>query len=857
VLRYTVRTFWSHKRRLVSTFVAIVLGVGFVSGAMVLGDTLRQSYDDIFAAATQGIDAYVRNADVVGTDFGEQRGRVDTDLVGRIDDVEGVAAAEPVIGGLVQLIGPDGEPVRDPGFGPPTTGERWGEVDELNPWDVVRGDPPVGEDDVVIDRLSAERGDIDISDPVTLIANSGPVRMTVSGIATIGGQDSLGGAATVLVAPIVAEELLAEPGRADGIAVAGDDGVSQEELVAAVESAISTDVGEEGGGEDDLEVITGAKLTRENQSAIGEIIDFITLVPLVFALIALVTGAFIIANTFAILLAQRSREIALLRAVGASRGQVVRSLLTESLLLGLVASAAGVGFGLVVALVLRRFVAGGAAPSTPLVLTPRIVVLSICLGVLVTLVASLAPAWKTARVPPVAAMRDVAVESARGSRLRLAAGFVAAGCGIAAVLIAVLRTDSLTQPAIAAGIGVFLALLGTVLLGPALARPVGRALGAPLPRLGGVAGKLARENSVRNPRRTAATASALLVGVAVVGFVVVFVSSLRATITAAIDVAFAGDLVVDAGTFGIGGFTPDVAEEIGGLDEVEAVTGVRAGPVEIDGRNTFAGAVDTTAIERIVDLGVTDGDLAGLGATQLAVANDVASSSGLTLGDEVTVRFPETGDQIFTVGAQFDRSEVLGQFVFDLTSWSANQPSEIDNQVLVNLVDGVDPGAATTAIEDVVAGYPSARVLDATAFKDQISDQVNGLLVLVFILLSMAFVIALLGIANALSLSVHERTRELGLLRAVGMSRVQLRRMVRWEAAVVAVLGTILGLALGVFFGWAMVRALRDEGIDRFAVGGWLLLAVVTAAAVAGLLAALRPAYRAARLDVLRAIAYE
>ena len=239
MIRYTLKSFWAHKRRLVSTFVAIVLGVGFVAGAMVLGNTLSRAYDDIFAAATRGTDAFVRSASSVGSDFGEQRARIDIGLVDQVDQIDGVEAAAPVIGTLVQLIGPDGEPVRDTGFGPPTTGERWGEVDELNPWEVVEGDPPVLEDDVVIDRLSAERRDIGVSDPVTLIAATGPVRMTVSGIATIAGQDSLGGAGTVLVAPIVADQLLSEPGRADGIAVAGADGLSQEELVERVEAGLA------------------------------------------------------------------------------------------------------------------------------------------------------------------------------------------------------------------------------------------------------------------------------------------------------------------------------------------------------------------------------------------------------------------------------------------------------------------------------------------------------------------------------------------------------------------------------------------------------------------------------------------
>jgi putative ABC transport system permease protein len=847
VLRYSLKGLWAHKRRFVSTFVSILLGVSFVTGAMVLGDTLAKAFDDLFADATAGTDAFVRSESTVEDPFvgDPQRGRVDVALTETVAGVDGVAAAEPYIQTSIQMAGADGEPVRDPGFDAPTFGGNWLENDDLNAFDLAEGRAPSEDREVAIDRRSAREGELGLDGRTQVVTPQGTVEVTVVGITTFAGQDSPGGAGFVLFTTEAAEELLSGPGQADGIAAVAEAGVSQQDLVDRIGAELP----------DGVEVITGDRLTEENQSSIREQIRFITLVPLIFALVALVTGAFMIANTFSILVAQRARELALLRAVGGSRGQVMRAVLTEAVALALAASAAGIAFGLVVAIGLRQFFGRGSLPTTGLVLTPVTVIVSLLVGVAITAVSSVVPAWKASRVPPIAALRDVAVEDARSSRGRVVLGAIVTAAGAIGVLWAVFAGGE--QAWVLAVVGALSVLLGTLLLGPLLARHLGRLLGAPLPRIGGVPGNLARRNALRSPRRTAATAAALLVGVGVVGFVVVLASSLKESINDAVDRAFAGDLMVDSGTFGAGGFSPDVARRIADEPDVEGAAGIRFAPVEVDGRSLFVVAVDPESVEQVMDIGVTAGSLADLGESQVAVWTEAAEENGWALGDEIEMRFSQTGPQTFTVAALFDRQELLGPIVVGFPAWEANVTEQFDTQIFVNLADGADPDEAAATIAGIVADYPAAEVLDASGLKEQVAAQVDTLLRLVFVLLSMALLIALLGIANALSLAVHERTRELGLLRAVGMTRPQMRRMVRWEAAVVAVLGTLIGLAVGVFFGWSLVKALADQGVNRFAVGAGLLVLVVAAAALAGILAALRPAYRAAKLNVLAAIAYE
>jgi len=840
----------AHKRRLLSTSFAIFFGVAFLAGTMMLSDTIGKTFDDLFADVYRDTDAVVRSSSVVEGEFGSDdiRGRIPASLVDEVKDVDGVAEAEGGTQGYAQIVGTNGDVVGNPGMGPPTFGGRWSEIDELNPFNLVEGEPPAADDEVVIDRRSADKGDISVGDRIQVLTKDGPIEVTVVGIAKFGDADSPGGASFTLFTEEAAERYIGEPGMVDSISVLGESGVSQAELRDRIADALS--------GED-VEVLTGKQITEETQDDIADALSFFTIFLTVFAVVALVVSVFSIYNTFSIIVAQRTRDMALLRAVGASRRQVLGSVIGESAVLGLTASLLGVLGGVAIVYVLKAMLDafGVDLPAGGLVLKASTVVVSLVVGFVVTVVAAVGPAVRASRVPPLAALRDVAIDRGGSSRLRLVLGVIVVLLGVAATFSALAGGGS--NALFAAGGGVLLVLIGTIVLGPVVARPLSRLIGAPLSRFRGVTGHLAQENSARSPRRTANTAAALLVGVGVVGFFTVLSASIKHSIETIIDRSVTGDFVVDSGTFGgMGGLSPALAEDLNRLPEIDAASGVRYGEADLAGGNEFITAVDPQTFSQIVDTKVTEGSLEDLGDDGLAVFSDTAKEENLAMGDEVTVRFAQTGEQSFRVVAIFDRNDLTGDYIMSTDAFAANVPDQFDSQVYVTLASGVSMEEGRAAIESVADAYPQARVQDQEEFKDSQAAQINQLLGLVYAMLAFAIIIALMGIANTLSLSIHERTRELGLLRAVGMTRSQMRSSVRWESVIIAVFGTLGGLVIAVFFSWAAVSAADEEALTfTFPLGSLLILVVL--AALAGVLAGLRPASRAAKLDVLRAIATE
>jgi putative ABC transport system permease protein len=397
-----------------------------------------------------------------------------------------------------------------------------------------------------------------------------------------------------------------------------------------------------------------------------------------------------------------------------------------------------------------------------------------------------------------------------------------------------------------------------VVLGPAVAAPVARVIGAPLPRLRGIAGALARENAMRSPRRTSGAAAALMIGVGVVALFTVFAASVKHSIDVQLDKSFAGDLVIDAGTRGFGGFNPSLTSDVAALPEVAAASGLRFGAAFVNGSNRDIVVVDPKSIESVFNLGVTSGSLESMTPTQLAVSNRYADDHGWKIGQPVDVRFPDGAQGAFTVGATFENRDVTGSdWVLSTEAWSPHAVDDLDTLVLIRLNDGVSTDEGKVAVEQASAAYPNARVQDRSDYSREVGSMVNQLLALVYIMLLLAIVIALMGIANTLSLSIYERTRELGLLRAVGETRGQLRAMVRWESVIIALFGTVGGVLLGTFCGWALVQAASDSGFAAFALPVGSLILVLVAGAIAGVLAGLLPARRAAKLDVLQAIATE
>jgi putative ABC transport system permease protein len=558
----------------------------------------------------------------------------------------------------------------------------------------------------------------------------------------------------------------------------------------------------------------------------------------------------VISNTFSITVAQRTRENALLRAIGASRKQVMRSVMLESLLTGVVASAIGVVAGIATAMGLEALLGsfGVDLPEGDPVVAAKTVIVSMAIGITVTLVAAYLPARRAAKVPPIAALRDVALDRSGRSLKRTIVGAAVSVAGIALLAVGLSGGG---VPAV--GLGALTVFVGVAVLGPVVARPVSQVLGSPLPLLRGMTGTIARENAIRNPKRTSATASALMIGVGLIVFITVFGASARASIAQSVDDAMLGDWVVDT-TWGQGGLSPEVAATIDALPESGAVTAVRYAPATIDGTSTLLSAVTAATAEQTIDFGLEEGSISTLGSDGLAVRSTVADAAGWTLGDRVELTFAETGTRSFEIDAIYTTREPMGDYAVSTEAFDANVSEIVDALLVISNADGVSMEEARAAIGGALADYPTGELQSEDEFKAGMAGEINEMLNMVYALLALAVIIALFGIANTLALSVHERTRELGLLRAVGMGRGQVRSAVRWESVIIALLGTSLGLAIGLGFGWALVRALASQGFDHLAVPTGQLAMVVLFGAAAGIVAAALPARRAAEVDVLTAL---
>jgi putative ABC transport system permease protein len=846
LLKVALRGLRAHTSRLITTFLAVALGVAFVGGVLVLTDTVDRTFDDLFSDVYANTDAVVRSGQNIDQGFGggEVRGLLDEDLVDDVRAVDGVAEAEVSVDGFARIIDQDGEPVGDPAMGAPTFGTVWYDS-PLNPFTLSEGRGPEADDEVVIDRGSAQRTDYEVGDTVPVQTQAGTSEYTLTGIARFGSADSPGGASFAMWTVEEAQEQLGEPGKVSSISAAADDGVSQRQLV--------DDIRDELGSDADVEVVTGAEITKETQDDIQEALSFLTIFLGFFGLIAVVVGAFVIYNAFSIIVAQRTREMALLRAVGARRRQVRRAVLVEALVVGVAGSAFGMVLGLGVALLLSTFL---QLPDSSLAIRPQSVATALAVGIVVTLISALIPAWRASRVPPLAALRDVAVDTSARSRVRLVLGLVVLVLSGALVVAGALGTEPLYV-----GLGVVGIFVGTLLFSPVLAPPVSRVLGAPVARFRGVAGELARDNAARNPRRTASTAFALMIGVGLVTFFLVLNASVRRAIDEQLSSGFRGDFIVTTDDFGLVGLPTSVADDVAQLPEVEQVVPFRFAPAFV-GDDTSAVTGTNAGVFDLFEIDITAGD-ADLGTGEVIIDSDTARSEGLSVGDEVEIRFlddarGETPDPAAVSGIyEAGPTENIGSYVIGLDDYDAAVTNPTDVQVFVRLADGVSVAEAQPAIEDVVAQYPTADVDSVDQFKDTIGAQFDPILILIVVLLTLAIIIALLGIANTIALSVLERTRELGLLRAVGMRRRQVSSAIRWESAIISLFGTVLGLAVGLLGGWGITRSLRDEGFSAFAIPFGSLLVIALVAGFLGLAAAVIPAYRAAHMSVLEAISTE
>ena len=828
----TLKDLAARKLRILATAFAVLLGVAFMAGTLIFTDTIGATFDNALAEANAGVDAYVRTPSAIDIAYGEPGPRLDASLVDEVAAVPGVDQVALRINGYAQIVGPDGEPVGDIANSP-AFGTNWIAVDELNPYDLVAGHAP-SDDEIVIDKASADKAGVEPGDVVTVLTKGAPRDFTIAGIATFAGSDSPAGATAVLFSDATATELLAMPGQADAIAVTADDGISQAALAAAVQAAVG----------DDVEVITGSALIAEDQESMASLLSEFKMLWLIFAAVGVIVGAFIINNTFSITVAQRTREMAMLRAVGASGRQVKRSVLLEAFVVGAVASAIGLVAGVGIAAGLRGLMAafGFEMPEGDTVISTSSMLISFAIGTGVTVLSAWLPARRAAKIAPIAALRDISVDRAGSSAKRAVIGTVLVAGGIAAVVSSVDGDTGLLA------LGALSLLAGTAIIGPVLARPVTALVGV-IVRRRGISGDLATRNAARNPKRTARTAASLMIGVALVGFITVFAASAKTSLAGSLDSEFRGThIVATGGTDSASGLSPDLADELRRTPGVDIVTQARVTPAVVGPNNTRTFyAFDGDTVGSVFDLGTIEGDLASLGADGLAVSDEVAADEGWTLGTQVPATFPHGSTTLVVKAIYSGATEWVSSMFVDNDALRANGGEDLDYRLYVS--------GDEAAITSVASAYATADVLDKDGFLAVVSDEINTMLGIFYVLLMLAVVIALLGIANTLALSTFERTKELGLLRAVGMTRSQVRSTVRWESIVIALFGTVLGLALGTFFGWAIVRLMSDQGIDTLTVPYASLGMVTVIAAVAGAGAAVLPARRAAELDVLTAVA--
>lgn len=845
MLRTTLKGLIAHKVRLLTTALAVVLGVAFMAGTLVLTDTLGQQFDSLAVDTNAGTDAYVRNEAAFGDSTTLVRDKVDAGLVDTVASVDGVEAAAGRIEGWAQILDADGEPLGGGANQAPSMGGNWIDVDQLNPYELVEGAAPAAEGEVVIDRGTATEADLGVGDRTSVLTAQGPEPVTVTGIATFGEADSMLGMSTVLFTDDSAQRLVGEAGRYDGIAVVATDGIDPDALVSRLEQVLP----------DGVETLSGEALTEEARDQVGESLGFFNAFMMTFAVIALFVGAFIISNTFSIIVAQRTRELAVLRAIGASRRQVLTSVVVESVVVGMLASLVGLVAGVGVAAALRSMFEsmGIDVPDGSMVIESGSMVTAFAVGAVITVLSAVLPARRASRIAPIAALRDTAIDDSAGSRGRIVGGTLATAAG-AAVLAAGLAGASETPVALV-GAGAAIVFLGVATLGPVLARPASRVLGTPVRWIRGTSGLLARENAARSPKRTAATASALMIGVGLVGFITVMGSSVKASIDDAISGGLAADHVVVTGSGGqlTGGFDTSLAERIAELPEIDAVTGLRVTPALFDGDATELASLDTTTVDRTFDLDLIGGSFADLGADGLAVADGYADEQGWELGTTVPLTLADGAERELVVRAVYASGGFSDQLV-DHSAVAAAGGTPLDSELFVTTADGFTDDQAREAVEAAIAGVANAEVQSRAEYSDDRAAQIDTLLGLGYALLALAVVIGVLGIANTLALSIVERTRELGLLRAIGMTRAQVRSTVRWESVIIALFGTALGLTVGIAFGWAVVTALAEEGITTLVIPVSSLAVAALLAVAAGVGAALLPARRAARLDVLTAL---
>ncbi|KOU63056.1 ABC transporter [Streptomyces sp. MMG1533] len=842
MFRTALRNVLAHKARLLMTVLAVMLGVAFVSGTLVFTNTISEAYQKSSAKGFDQVDVAVESkyqeskGDAVG-----KSPELTQALLDESTKVAGAASAIGVVNGFTAIADKDGKLIGG-GF-QSQGGNYWGTKDARYP--LVSGHVPSGEGEVLIDSETAKRAGYEVGDTVRLSVNGPVLDPKITGIFTTDDGNVAAGGSLALFDTATAQRLFGKTGTYDQIDVQAKAGVSQTALKAELDKALPKDA---------VETTTGQQLADDQAEMISSSMSGLKQGLLVFAGIALFVGTFIIANTFTMLVAQRTKELALLRAVGASRRQVTRSVLIEAFVVGVVAAVTGLAAGIGIGVGLRSLMGslGATVPDGPLIITPGTVGAALAVGVLVTMLAAWLPGRRAAKIPPVAAMSSLhATATTKSLVLRNTLGALFSAAGIAVVLAATTMSGSDGQAPM--GLGAVLLIIGVFILTPLLSRPL-IAAAAPVLRVFGVSGKLARQNSVRNPRRTAATASALMIGLTLITGMTVMAGSLQKSIDKMASAAIRADYVVSMANGNE--LSPDVEKKLGQVDDVTAISPLRNAPSRIDGETEYLTGVTGSTIGRLTDLKVDNGAFE-VGGAQVVVDDKTATSHGWKAGSTFTVSYEDGKKQELSVAGIYEGNEMIQGIILDNATLSPHQSDPADMQVMVKTSDGAS-SATKDELEKALGSNPAIKVQDKKDLSDDIAQMFTLMLNMVYGLLAMAVLVAVLGVINTLAMSVFERSQEIGMLRAIGLDRKGIKRMVRLESLVISLFGGVLGIGLGVFFGWAAGELLGTSMATYELVLPWARMAVfLLLAATVGVLAALWPARRAGRLNMLAAIKSE
>lgn len=834
-----------HRLRFALTTFSVLLGVSFVVASFVLTDGLRATFDAIVTDANEGIDAQVQaRSQFEEVQFTDRP--IDEALLDAVAAVDGVeeAVAGTQSAKIVPITG-SGDPIETGGA--PILSFNWSGSD-LSALTLVDGKVPEGPGEFAVDVSTAERENMVVGEAYDIIGADGREPFELVGINRFGEENALAGAVLVSFTLDELQRLDGSEGLIRWISVAGEPGVDNDVLIDRLEAALPGEV----------EVVSGEEVIAEDQEDFSGVVDIFGNILLAFALVAVFVSTFIIGNTFNILLGQRVRQLSLLRALGASSRQIRFGAVFEALIVGVVASIIGLGGGVLLALGLRGLMnaLGFSLPSIDIIVSPRTVVLAMVVGIVVTLIAAISPARRAARIPPIAGIRGgYRFGSGEGTRRTIIA-IVLAALGVAGMGYGLFGgSDNTGLLLMVLGAGAVLVFVAVSMFAPLFSSPSASALGLPLEHLPKrqITGHMARENAARNNKRTATTAAGLMIGLALIAMATVVATSLKESFRAELGSTLTADYLVTAPNNG--DFSNRLVRQVEALPEFDEVAAVRYGTMLIDESETGLTATDLTQLTSLLEVGVVSGDPAtAADADHILLSQDAATEHDVVVGDPLTVEFAATGPRTLVVGAIYDNEFLIGSYLIDLSSWDENFNADNDVTIAARVTAGTELAAADSALAPLESQYPQLEFETRAEFQERLEGQLDSLLVVINVFLGLAIIIALLGITNTMALSVLERTREIGLMRAIGMTRRQTRSLIRLEAGVVSMFGALLGIIVGVAFGWIAVIAIPDSIIGRFAIPYPTLLVYVVVATVAGLIAASFPARRAARLNILDAI---